>query len=429
MLNNVNLEQAQIAAQQGDWSWLAQCLQQLLDTKKSSSVPLAEQKDLQLLALALDVLVGGDFSARWKVAKLFPSIGTAAVTPLITILQDDDADLELRWFAARILGEFDDPQVIPALVELLQTSGDHDLNAMAAEALANLGPSAIAHLTNLLTEARTRLLAVRSLCQIRRTETIAPLISVVHDPQIAVRATAIEALSSFHDPQVPPVLIQALSDPAAQVRRPAVSGLGFRADLIQELDLVQVLQPLLQDVDLEVCQQAAIALGRLGTESAAAALFQVLQSPATLVQVPIVRALAWIETSWSLEYLQQALSLESALAAYPEIATVLGRVEQPDLIPQAVQILIDLLHSGPATQDPLVKQSIAQSLGQLGSPSAVTPLIELLAADAGVRLHAIAALKKLAPQAHHQLAALAQDQQLAPELKQGVAIALQEWPA
>ena len=108
----------------------------------------------------------------------------------------------------------------------------------------------------------------------------------------------------------------------------------------------------------------------------------------------------------------------------------MGRIEQQQLKPLAAEILIELLKSHhPATENANVKQAIAMSLGQLGEIIAIDRLIQLLAdTDAAVRLHAIAALKQLAPEtAYHKLEQMARDTDLTPELQQGVAIALQEW--
>ena len=428
------LEQATVAAQQKNWSLLNHCLQQLPLNKEevrqgeSSTGEDSNSSYLeQLLNLALDVLDAGDFQERWEVAKVLPKLGEGAIAPLISILKDEDADLEERWFAGRILGEFDNPAVITALVELLKTSEDEELTVAAAAALAHIGSPAVEALTELLAEPETRLLAVRSLAQIRRSETIAPLLNVVQDPQSTIRAAAIEALGSFHDSRIPPVLMDALKDPAAQVRKEAVIGLGMRSDLLEELDLVNQLQPLLFDFNLEVCQQSAIALGRLGTDEAAAALFQVLSSPNTplSLQVDIVRSLP--QTAAALEYLPQALSFESPVL-WQEIVTVLGRVDSPKLVPTAAKILVTALESESSTaQDPKVKQAVAMAWGQLGDAIAINQLIELLAdPDAGVKLHAIAALKKF-PVAYQQLKQLATDENLTPELKEGIAIALKEW--
>ena len=425
------LEQAQVAADRQNWPLLVECLPQV--TAKGGK-PHEQQILEQAVSLAIEALEWGDFQDRWEIAKVLPNLGNGAIAPLISILEDEDADTEQRWFAARILGKFDRPEVIQALVELVKNS-DEELSQIAAETLGNFGPRAIESLATLLLQEDSRQFATAALAQIRRTETIAPLLSVVGDSQVAVRAHAIEALSSFRDSRIPPVLVAALKDPATAVRKEAVRALGVRAYLDAELDLVNLLKPLLSDIRLEVCQQAAIAIGRLKTDAAAATLFELLRSPLTPVELQIetVRALSWSETAAALEYLQQTL-----IAEYPntnsfvcqEIVTVLGRVEKPELKAKAAEITIDLHKTRhPAVESVEIKQSLALGLGQLGDMRALDVLIQMLAdADTSVRLHCMAALKQLgAAEARQQLESLVKQESLEPKLKQGIAIALQEW--
>lgn len=428
------LEQATAAAHQGNWSLLNQCLQHLplgrnATDAEAESAPLNDTDLEQVLNLALQVLDAGDFRERWEVAKLFPKLGERAIAPLIEILEDDEAEMEARWFAGRILAEFNHPTVIITLVNLLRTAEDEDLAAMATNALSSLGNSAVNGLADLLLDPETRLLATTALSQIRRPEIIEPLLSVVHDSQVAVRSTAIEALSSFHDSRIPPILLEALEDGAAMVRKDAVAGLGLRSDLWAELDLLNRLKPLLYDFNRDVCQQAAIALGRSKTDEAAEALFEVIQSPATPVplQIDFIRALGWVETSKALDYLQQVLANVS-VEGVQEIIKVLGRVEQPELKIRASQVLLDFFHSEhPAAQSIPVRQALTQAWGHLGEQSTMDALLELLADPTdSVRLHAIAALKNF-PTAHQQLEQWAIDENLSPDLKQGIAIALAEW--
>lgn len=435
------LEQAEAAALQADGVGLHQCLQQLFNSDDWAAMSAEQQAAslARMLPFALAVLEAGDFQDRWQVAKIFPQLGTSATHPLIEIVQDQTADWELRWFAVRILGDIHAPEVVMALVNLLQSTEDEELMAAAAAALANQGSSAIQVLHEMLrseTEA-TRIMAVQALSQIRRPETIAALLGVVDDPEVTIRATAVEALSSFHDQRVPPVLVKALADPAAQVRQVAVIGLGLRSDLLQDLGLVNLLAPLLWDLNLEVCQQAAIALSRLETPAAADVLFRALGTPQggqqsrlltpIPLQVAIVRALGWQPTAASLGYLQQALSFTPPPVRL-EIVRVIGRLSNPELIAAAAASLQSLLGSG-LVPDPELKQAIALSLGELGDPQSIPALIQLLAdPDLGIRLHAIAALKKLdAETAYAQLQALSQQDHLSPELQQGIAVALQEW--
>lgn len=422
------LQQAQSARNIGDWTAVVQCLQQLLlDTRL--------ERD-RLLDLAIDALIAGDFQQRWDVAKLFPKLAVgnveSVIAPLIEIVKDEEEEEELRWYAARILGEFDQPSAISTLIELLKTADNDELTAMAATALGQIGNFAVAALSELLADQETRLLAVRSLGSIRRSEIITPLLSVVKDPDATIRAVAIEALSSFHNADIPPVLLQAIDDIAANVRREAVIGLGFRSDLRDELDLVNKLVPKLYDFNIGVCCAAASALGRLGTDEAAKGLYQVLRSPHTPLnlQLECIRALGRVSTLSSLQYLDNCLHEQSSLTLWQEIVKVLGQVEQLNLTATAAQILIEALNLPQISNLPeSIKGAITLSLGFLGDIRAIDPLIALLAtSDSGVRLHVIAALQQVAPvKAFQQLQQLNNDRTITPQLKQGIAIALAEW--
>jgi len=401
MQSNINqlLIQAQTAYEAAEWSSLIQYVQQLIlaDAHLHSEAVSLEY----LLELAIPVLEMGDFQQRWEITKVLLRLGSIAIPPLIDILEDEDAEEELRWYAARTLGEFQHPDAIAPLVELLKKGEDEELKAIAATALGQMGSLAITELSELLKQEDTKLLAVRSLAYIRSSETIMPLLSVVQDADVAVRATALEALSSFHDQRVPPVLLQALDDVAATVRRIAVLGLSFRPDLCAKLDLVARLQPMLYDFNIEVCSATAVALSRMGGDVAAHHLFTVLMSPHTPItlQLEIIRALVWVGTLSGLECLQQALAQTKSEILCQEIVTVLGRVEKPQLVTKATEILLDLLKSShPATEIANIRSAIALSLGQLGNQQAILPLTNL-AQDSNeqVRLHAIAALKKLTP--------------------------------
>ncbi len=423
------LQQAQTAVDQQDWALLNHHLQQLLGTESSD---LAAVLPL-LLNLALQSLESGDFQDRWDVTKLFPNFGDAAIAPLLNLLQDQDADSEAQWFSIRILSRFNHPNIVRALVDLLKTSNNEELNGMAVTALAEMGSSAIEILAGLLNQDNTRRLATQALAQIRRPETVPLLQKVANDEDAQVRALAIGSLSSFHNPEISRLLIQALKDPAVMVRRAAVTGLGFCGADLTELDLVSHLRPLLLDLNLEVCRQTAIALGRLGTPAATNTLFQSLQSSNTpeFLAIELIRALGWIGTSEALDCLQRSLvQLPLAESVCQETLTVLGRVDQPDQKRQATQILLDLLQQeGTFARSASARQAIALALGQLGEITALDSLINLLAdPDVGVRLHVISALKTLAPDsAHQRLEQLSESEDADSELGRGVAIALQEW--
>ncbi|MDY6786253.1 MAG: HEAT repeat domain-containing protein [Cyanobacteriota bacterium] len=390
------LQSATLASENGHWSAVIHDLYQLPSQKRGNREEflLETEAAQQSLDLALGVLEGGDFQERWEIAKLWSKLGETAIAPVITLLRDEEADWEARWFAARILGQFEHPDAIAALVETLQTSEDEELASIAATVLASFGSRAVEILAQLLEGDETRELAARSLSQIRCVETVDPLLTLVKDINTELRTIAIEALSSFRDSRIPPILIEALSDRAAAVRKEAAIGLGLHPQLAPTLNLTSHLKPLLYDLDEAVQTAAANALGRIGTPDAAIFLFEALIDEANSfsLQKSLIHALVWVETSENLELLRQALPFVPPLCV-EEIIKVLGRVKSPDLRPQAAQILLEI-NCERGVRAIALKQALARAWGQLQHESAIAALQQLrLDADQRVRLHAIAALK------------------------------------
>ncbi|GAB4137393.1 MAG: hypothetical protein Fur0046_11480 [Cyanobacteria bacterium J069] len=442
--NSPWLRQAEAAAIEADWERVVQTIQRHLVHLEDSG-RLADALDVACFGhWAIAVLCEGDFQDRWDVAKLFPRLEALCpesclkllLDPLIALLRDEDADPDTRWFAARILGEFRQPAVLPALIHLMQASEAEDLRQMAASALAGFGKMAIAPLAQLLQGSQTRLLAVQTLAQIREPGIIQPLLQTLRDPNAQVRAAALAAIGSARDPHIAEVLIAALGDSSATMRQVAVTELGFRADLLPDYDLVSLIHPLLLDASPTVGQQAAIALGRLGTHPAASALYRVAHSPhpTDSLRAHLVQALGWIGTSVALQYLHQlALQWSHDLSAGALLQTTvqaMGHAEAPALRWQVARHLVELLHADlPAVQTAAVKQAIALQLGNLGNLDALDPLVQLATdPDLGVKLHAIAALKHLSPdQGRQRLEHLASSRQASEQTRQEVAIALAEW--
>lgn len=378
---------AKEASERRDWSLVNQTLQQ---------IPLPaedEQIGFVILPLALEVLKQGNFQQRWEVSQFFPKLGKQVIPFLIEILHNQDVGIETRWFTGRILSQYSEPTAILALVQLLKAESTEELCRMASQGLAQIGASAIYPLIDLLETPATRLLTVQALAQIRRVDIIEPLLSVVNDPSPLIRSTAIEALGSFHDERIFVVLVKALQDPITNVRKEALQALGYS----QAPDVVDQIKPLLGDINLEICQDAAIALGRIGSEQAAKELFTVLQSTLTpnLLKREIIKALGWMQTNQALDYLALELRKTDVVLCL-EIITMLGRQELPTVQKQATEILLDFFNSqSPILENPQVKQRIATSLGEMRQASAKSLLLSLSEDNhAVVRLHAQAALKK-----------------------------------
>ncbi|NJO95253.1 MAG: HEAT repeat domain-containing protein [Hyellaceae cyanobacterium CSU_1_1] len=394
------LEQGLKAAQQQNWLEVSNQLKQLPQSKSDyhSNQFLVNSADWQtVFDVALEMLIKADFQHKWEITKLFPLLGDKIIIPLSALALDETVEAEVRWFICQILGNFAEQSVVLTLVQLLQQSTDHELITIAGKTLVKIGDRAIDALVELLSQPKYRLLATKALSYIRTVSTITPLLAITTYEDAELRAIAINALGSFHDRRVPPVLITALQDPASTVRKEAAIALGFRPDLCQEINLVEHLQPLLYDLNLEVCSQAAISLGRMQQPTANAVLFEVLQANTTpmSLKLDLVKALGWSQLSSGIVYLEQALSNPSELIVQ-EIILVLGRISTPELKHQSVQVLINLWQlrqSLPVSS----RQTLATSLGELRDRSAI-PVLQELAQDSDrkVQLHVLAALKKLA---------------------------------
>lgn len=394
-----SLVRAIASAELHDWTKTLEGLQVLpWSGRHGASSPLTAQDWQRAEALAIQVLLEGDFDHRWEISKVIQHWGQDAIAPLLQCLEADSIDPEAQWFISRLLGHFDHPASLLALVPLLQQTQDDELAAIAAQSFAAIGSSAIPSLQPLLSDDKYRFLVVKALAQIRHPETIDLLLSVVADRDAQIRAMAIEALSSFHDERMMPLLMQALCDPVATVRKEAIAGLGLCSDSQRSLALVQALQPFLFDLSDAVSVQAAIALGRIGTPEAAQALFPVLKSLATptALKLTIVRALGWIEHPIAVQYLREGLRWSEG-AVCLQIIHELGSQSQAPLKSLATELLQEFFESRQrACQLVEVRQAVAMALGELGQPTAIALLQQLAEeCDRGVRLHALAALRKI----------------------------------
>ncbi len=425
------ITQAQIAVDREDWSTLVNLLQLGLFTPTPPADGATALADW--LPLAMTALAEGDFQVQWEVAKLFPNFGKVAIAPLVELLQDDTAELEARWYAARILGELNDVAAIAALVTQLNTSTDDDLSAVVAEALANLGSAGIEALTTLLPAPATRHFALKALAQIHQPAIIEPVLMVVADPAPAMRVLALETLSTFDDPRLPAVFMQAVKDPAAAVRRVAIASLGAHPDWVINGDRLSCLTECLWDLNLGVCRQTALTLGKIGNETAVPALKRVLlaQNTPPDLQGDVILALSWIGDSTAFKALQAGLpphNLELTGAVLKTAISQLGRWSDPARHASIVQTFSRIVER---SSEPELRLAIATALGELKHPAGLEPLIQLLAdADPVVRLHAIVALQQVDPEmAYSRLTGLQASPVLSESLRDGVIVALREWNA
>ncbi|MGA1283018.1 MAG: HEAT repeat domain-containing protein [Prochlorothrix sp.] len=338
---------------------------------------------------------------------------------------DEDGGWELPWFIAQTLGQIQHPRAVTALVHLVQAYSQPlggvapprslDVAQVAASALAQLGSTSLPALRALMAHPETRLYGVQALAQMRDPGVVDCLLEAAQDPAVPIRALAFEALSGFFDPRIAPIFAQGLADLSPQVRQRAIVGVGLRSTALDSQWLLQHLSPLLWDLHLGVACQAATALGRMGDPAGVQALGEVVERPtAPALQQAALKSLCRLGTEEAFQsldrYIQAYLAAPADRPAAPlnDLFVHLGQLDTPSAQRRGLACLTAFLYQTLGQpQHHLLKQSAATSLGQLGRKLMPTvgdradrqrllyPLLHLLAdPDAGVRFHAIAALKQ-----------------------------------
>jgi HEAT repeat protein len=385
---------------------------------------------VQEIAAALDALRTGDFESRWEAAKQLEEGGEAVMPPLLKLLQESDTDAELQWFIAKILGALGHQDVIFALAQLLDRSEDEEVQLMAAQGLAKLGPDAIDYLSQSLQDPQRQMMSLRALTQIHRPEVVPLLLEVTSADSAEVRSLVFEALDRFLDPRIVEALLAGLNDASPEVRKTAIASLAVRTQEYPLADLVEHLIPCLEDCDLGVVAQAARAIGQLGTDRGAIALTQKYCEPNRdpALQKSLIQSLGWIGSP-------------AAQAGLMKIwQNLVQQTPLPELLLQEVlsstancagsaEWVMDVMRSPILQQSPTLRARAMLALGRIGSPAMLSQLIEYLGdSDYTVRLHVVAALKQIDPDlAHATMEKRLKEANIAPQLSEGLAIALREW--
>lgn len=357
-----------------------------------------EERESIPLEFALQVLELGSFEDKWVISKVLVKHGEAVIQPLKNIILDENADTDSRWYGLKILSQIKHPEIILIVTELLGKTQQEELIGIATQTLVSQGKQSITFLSQLLTQSDYRLLASKALTQIPRKDVIQPLLSLVNDDDSTIRSIVIASLGNFDTPEIKIALINALKDYASSVRKQAVMALALKLKSTEDVELINLITPLLEDIDLSVAQQAAISLSRCHHPIAIQSLEKVLSSPhtPTPLKITIVKALGWIGTFESIESLGKAIySLDISITL--QIINILGRLTKPSLKSQAIVILRNFYYRQSSTLDyPQILQALCYSLKQLGSIEGISILQDIVTHhNLQVSLYAQSALKEL----------------------------------
>ncbi len=394
----------------------------------------------QILNALLQALEWGDFQVRWDVSKILPKLGTIAIEPLLDLLEGTCE--ELQWFVVRALGAWDNDQVMQALFGVLQ-SGHPELQSMAATVLTQYGDRVLALLKPICLPSdqtapqppilgeQSKLWAARILANVRTIDTVELLLVLATDEDPEVCCTAIEALMSLQDERIADVLIPLLKSIHSSVRKSAVEAIGFCQSLTieQRLDL---LSPLLLDLNVAVCIKTTASLGRLGYGAALPLLKTLNSSPLPdELEIELVRSLLRLGSPVALSGLFDRAQQSNAVRH--ELLRSLGRVREVHLKPICVRYLIDLLQTSLTVAD---RKLAVTALGHLEQPAAIDCLIaQFITPDTSLRLHSLQALQQIDRTLEHPIVRTKILQQLQaashPEMSEawrsGLEFAIEEW--
>ncbi|MBD2577968.1 HEAT repeat domain-containing protein [Oscillatoria sp. FACHB-1406] len=203
-------------------------------------------------------------------------------------------------------------------------------------------------------DSRDRLLALAALQTVPARDAVPLIQKVLYDEMLPVRSMAIFALGVKHTEECYPLLIKLLeTDPDYGIRAEAAGALGYLGDIRAFEPLARAFY---EDTQWLVRFSAAVSLGNLQDSRAKQLLLQALESKEILLQ-------------------------QAAISAIGEIGAI-----------DAVEAILRFA----ASEDWLIRQRLAEALGNLPTPKSRSALIFLTKdTNAGVRAAATHSLKRL----------------------------------
>jgi HEAT repeat protein len=364
-----------------------------------SASPFAQFKIIEQIgdlgtAEAIDALIGffSDEDLRWMAVRQLAMFRTAAVPPLLEILDSDDDDV-LR-FAVYALGEIKSPTAVPPIIDLLRHPNpevrqnavfalgmigdktatepliaalkdeDSVVRGYAATALGELGdPKAKEALLEALKRENASVVNMASsLYNLGSEEVVAVLIEKLRDPDPNNRLYAIYALGRISDPaEVEPLIAVLGSEDVGWLASKALIGIGEPA-------VKPLLEALFSD-DRNIRLYATYALGEIGNPRAGRGLVRMFKDEDSLVRDTAAEALITLGDSRMVPPISRELSNPDPQIRQKALE-VLGHIGDESLTDTIASYLTD--------EDVSVIKSAIFALGSLHSERASRSLIGLL---------------------------------------------------
>ncbi len=382
----------------------------------AAATALGELRD----ARAVDPLVAAltDHPSPDAVFKALEKIGAPSVEGLIGFFGEKGAAGELRGKAASILGRLKDRRAVESLIRGL-ADPDAGVRAGAAAALGALGDARAVRPLAAALKDHPSSVVIDALADIGDAEGAEPIFSLAKDKDPQLRLSAVIALIRLKDPRAGELaaaemkvrdagvrrgilsalaranypgavayLLDALEDPAPQVRSSALYDLNaFKLKVSEDSRAFAALGKALEDKDENVRDGAVEALGRhfKANPRTVDLIIPMLRDGSASVRTAAASELERIDDYRVVEPLIRATRDRSSSVW---IAALQGLERITD--PRAVEPLSKALRH----RNREVREAAATSLGKIKDPRAVAPLVRAARKDgaASVRRAAVAAL-------------------------------------
>jgi len=350
-------------------------------------------EDLGLVQARIEALTdAGSWPERAAAAERLGRIGhSAAVLPLIAVLQNQDEDKQVKSVASVALREIRDPRAIEPLIEALGWD-DAGIGQSLADTLAGFMPQAAPALLDVLKSSKTddqRYWAVRILGASTDSETTVPLIAALQDRSEKVRSEAARSLGRLKArAAIHPLTETLLRDPLAPVREEAARALGE----IGDEQALEALKQALGELPYEVRAGALTAMEKMG-DDAVPLFLQALDEGDERTRAQAATAL---ERNGYVDTLVERLTLEFGTTAGPSFL-VLVKVAETGVVESLIQ--------GLSLPDLQVRVRVCQILGEVRSKGALDALSDVALNDSewAVRARALEALIRIGDEQSQEL--------------------------
>ena len=314
-------------------------------------------------------MIGLFLSFGWLAAALTTKKGY--IRALLQNLQADSP--ALRQAAATALAKLKDPSSVAILSETLRSASPERVVA-AMQFLESFGAEqANEALVDLLhhPDARVRATAVSTLGRRAGARCVDQITPLLNDPDARVRANTVEALATVEDPDLVEKLRPLLQDPSTRARVNTVLTIATIQGVSAALESLPLMQELAAG-DAAARATATYALGRLPLEQSVDLLAALLNDPEPRIRCKAAQALGRIGSPRVMPNLIEALAGPPQLRhdARRSLAAIVTKCG-----PACIQ---ELTQTAASSHRPEIRSELADVLGRLKNPQVVETLLQLL---------------------------------------------------